>query len=61
MSLTSKQKEDLLKSHPEISEENIDHFYSIIHGFMKLFGDDEYINFHNNYLLPLFKKKFHSH
>lgn len=36
-----------------LTEDNIKHLHNIIYSFLELFDDDEYINFHNNFMLPL--------
>lgn len=56
--LTDHEREELKKLAPNITDEQLDHFFNMIRSFVKLFGMQEYSVFHNEYLLPLYKKTF---
>lgn len=58
MSMSDEEKGLLVAEHDFLNMENIKHFDNIIGSFMELFGDDEYIKFHNTYMLPLMKRTY---
>ena len=44
--------------YPDFSMEQINYFHQLIDSFIKLFGEYEYINFHNDFMHPLMMRTF---
>jgi hypothetical protein len=59
--LTKYQLEQYKKDAPTMTDEQLQLMLCLIQTFLKLFGENEYINFHNNYLLGLYKKYYRAH
>lgn len=58
MPFSNEEKIKLMDKCDFLNDENIKHFDNIISSFMELFGNDEYIKFHNTYMLPLLNRTF---